>query len=508
VTIAVVVVALGYLVADRLVLSKRSAEVGALPGSVAQNAPATAFNPPPHSIAVLPFVNMSGDAAQDYFSDGISEELLDSLSRLNGLQVAARTSSFSFNGQNADVSTIAHKLNVGAILEGSVRRAGNTVRITVQLINAVSGFHIWSQTYDRNLVDILKLQTDVATSVAQQLKIALVGDEAEKIELGGTRIPEAYDAYLRGVQQMASGDTQQSQMNHLAALAAFDQAIALDSKYALAYAGRADSLLKVSYYEPNVNKRPGFRQEARSAAERAVALAPELGEAHLALGRVRSYEFLDIPGGGPEFDRALALAPGNARVQSGFAEFASLLGHVESALKAARWAVSLDPQNPSSYMRLAYVLNDARRYDEELEVLHHAQVLYPDSKEVGGAMAGYLLASGQAEVARQYCESPSTPMIQWGRHYCLSLAYHALGQSTDAERHLKELMALSKDGDVIPYAGIYAQWGNKPEALRWLMTAERLRDPNLILIKVDSELDPIRNEPQFKAIEARLKFPP
>jgi TolB-like protein len=130
-----------------------------------------AFNPPAHSIAVLPFVNMSGDATQDYFSDGISEELLNALSRLNDLQVVARTSSFSFKGQNVNVSTIAHELNVGAILEGSVRRAGNTVRITAQLINTVTGFHLWSETYDRPFTDIFKVQTEVATAVAQQLPL-------------------------------------------------------------------------------------------------------------------------------------------------------------------------------------------------------------------------------------------------------------------------------------------------------------------------------------------------
>jgi len=160
---------------------------------------------------------------QEYFSDGITEELLNSLSRLNDLQVAARTSSFSFKGKDVDVATIARKLNVGAVLEGSVRRAGNTVRITVQLINAVSGFHIWSQTYDRNLTDILKLQADVATSVARQLEVKLVGDETAKIELGGTKNPEAYDAYLRGQQLNRKVDSKEA--DYRKSLAAFDYAI-------------------------------------------------------------------------------------------------------------------------------------------------------------------------------------------------------------------------------------------------------------------------------------------
>jgi len=164
----------------------------------------TAFNPPPHSIAVLPFVNLSGDKEQEYFSDGLTEELLNSLSEINELQVAARTSAFSFKGKDADIGTIARKLNVGAVLEGSVRRSANTIRITAQLINAVTGFHLWSKTYDRGLGDVLKLQTEIATAVASALKVTLLGDVAAKVELGGTRNPAAFDAYLRGAKAFSS----------------------------------------------------------------------------------------------------------------------------------------------------------------------------------------------------------------------------------------------------------------------------------------------------------------
>jgi TolB-like protein len=148
---------------------------------------------------VLPFVNMSGDKDQEYFSEGLTEELLNSLSRINELQVAARTSSFSFQGEHPDIATVAHKLNVAAVLEGSVRRSDHTIRITAQLINAVTGFHLWSQTYDRDLGDVLKLQTEIATAVAEALKVTLLGDVSARIELGGTRNPAAFDAYLRGL---------------------------------------------------------------------------------------------------------------------------------------------------------------------------------------------------------------------------------------------------------------------------------------------------------------------
>jgi TolB-like protein len=194
VTIAVAIAALSYLLANRFVLSKRGAELVS----------ASAFTPPPHSIAVLPFVNLSGDKEQEYFSDALTEELLNSLAEINGLQVAARTSAFSFKGKDNDIGMVARKLNVGAVLEGSVRRSANTIRISAQLINAVTGFHLWSKTYDRDLGDVLKLQTEIATAVASALKVTLLGDVGAKVELGGTHNPAAFDAYLRGAKAFSS----------------------------------------------------------------------------------------------------------------------------------------------------------------------------------------------------------------------------------------------------------------------------------------------------------------
>jgi TolB-like protein len=232
-TITVLVLALGYLVANRLALSKRGAEV----------APATAFSPPPHSLAVLPFVNLSGDKEQEYFSDGLTEELLNSLSEINELQIAARTSAFSFKGKDTDIGTIARKLNVGAVLEGSVRRSEHTIRITAQLDNAVTGFRLWSKTYDRDLGDVLKLQTEIATSVASALKVKLLGDGAAKVELGGTHNPAAFDAYLRGAKAFSS---RHEAKDIPPVIAAYTEAIRLDPHYALAFAARSIALSAVA----------------------------------------------------------------------------------------------------------------------------------------------------------------------------------------------------------------------------------------------------------------------
>lgn len=467
---------------------------------------AAAFAPPAHSVAVLPFVNMSGDAKQEYFSDGIREELLNSLSRLNDLQVVARTSSFSFKGQNVDVSTIAHKLNVGAVLEGSVRRAGNTVRITVQLINAVSGFNIWSQTYDRNLTDILKVQSDVATSVAQQLEVKLIGDEAAKIQLGGTKNAEAYDAYLRGLQAYEKVDGKAVDFRE--ALAEFDRAILLDPNFASGYARKAATFDAIYIRSADLSARAKLNEQARLAAERAVALAPQFGEAHLALAVSYLSGAPDLAQASREFDRAWALTPGSAWVQRNVGVFASLLGHSELAVAAARRAVRLDPRNANTSRMAASVFMNTRRYGDARVILQDEKVLFPGSHQIEAALTNLMLASGQFEKARSQCESHSTPLDEGDRHYCLALAYHALSRQVDAERELKQFKAIDGDAAAYRYAEIYAQWGNKAAALHWLAQAEQQHDATLVHVRVDSFLDPIRNEPQFKAIEARLNYPP
>jgi serine/threonine protein kinase/TolB-like protein/tetratricopeptide (TPR) repeat protein len=496
VVVALLAGALAYFAVDRF------------GNSIVQAPGAVAFAPPPHSIAVLPFVNMSGDATQEYFSDGITEELLNSLSRLNGMQVVARTSSFSFKGQHVDVSTIAHKLNVGAILEGSVRRAGRTVRITAQLIDGVTGFHLWSQTYDRDLTDFLDVQTEVASSVARELEVKLVGNEAAQIELGGTRSPDAYEAYLRGTELLSTGDVREADLR--AALAALDQAVALDPNYARAQVRRAAALSNLAIFgDLKPDERERVRGLALQAAERAIALAPGLGEAHLALGRARAYVLLDFRGAAPEFDRALALSPGDARVQLGFAGFVGQIGHFEAALKGAHRAVTLDPQNVNAHMTLGLVLAAARRYDEALGAYRAAKALRPGSTYISNAIAFSLLAAGRFEQARELCDSLSSPEARDGRARCLALAYHGLGRQHDAERALEEYKAARGDlPSAFGLAQTYAQWGNKAAALEELEKAWQQRAPQFQALRVNWELDPIRNEPKFKAIEARMNFPP
>jgi serine/threonine protein kinase/tetratricopeptide (TPR) repeat protein len=460
----------------------------------------------PKSVAVLPFVDLSEKQDQGYLSDGLSEELIDRLSNISELRVPARTSSFYFKGKQVTIADIGKTLQVANVLEGSVRRAGDQLRITVQLIDAASGFHRWSQTYQRDLKDVLQVQADVANSIAQALKVSLSGDDMAKIGSGGTSDSMAYDAYLRAEQRLGAGEDRKG--DNTAALALFDQAIALDPNYALAHAGRARALDTLAIFHSDSKERESVRSQALAAGQRAVALAPELGETHAALAITLAYGLLDFRAAEPEFARALALAPGNARVQRLYAEYSSAIGHHEQAIAAAQRAVSLDPQDVGSHMTLGRTLHNSHRHVEALVAYRDAEVLKPDSNFVEGNIASAMIAAGQLEPARQRCESQSVALSDDNRRWCLSLVYHLLGRQTDAKRELAELMNSEGDEAAFAYAEIYATWGDIPAALTWLTIASRQRNPGLQSIRILYWLDPLRAYPEFKVIEAQMNFPP
>jgi TolB-like protein/Tfp pilus assembly protein PilF len=459
-----------------------------------------AFQPPPHSIAVLPFVNLSGDKEQEYFSDGLTEELLNSLAEIEGLQVAARTSSFTFR-EHPDIVTVAHKLNVATVLEGSVRRSGNTVRVTTQLINAATGFHLWSHTYDRDLGDVLKLQTDIAGAVASALKVSLLGNVAARIELGGTNNAAAFDAFLRA---RKSHIGYHSGKDLERAITDYSQAIHLDPNYALAFADRS---LALSRYADNFATGKAIREshdQAQSDALKAISLAPDLAEGHLALGRQFWYGSLALTQASEEYERALALAPGNADVLEEYGIFAVLMGRKDEGIAALRRAVVLDPLDRWTHFMLGASLRFARQYKEAVAALQENLALDPDDLFAHANLGLAYYALGNLQSARTSCEStPDFPLCQ----VCLAITYDKLGQHADAEAMLAKYRASRGDVDAFNNAEIYAQWGNRGKALEWLETAMRLRDSGLAELKTDSLLDPLRNEPRFQAIERELKFP-
>ena len=490
--------ALAYFVIDRFMASKH-APLPPAPLAAPATATAAAFSPPPHSIAVLPFVNMSGDKDQEYFSDGLSEELLNDLARINELQVAGRTSSFYFKGKDVDLGTIARKLNVGAVLEGSVRRSTHTVRVTAQLVNGVTGFHLWSQTYDRNLGDVLQLQTEIATAVASALKVTLLGDEAAKIELGGTRNPKAFDAYLRASKLwfMQHGDEDAQ-----AAIASYDEAIRLDPQYSLAFADRALALTGYAGDVP-AEARHIALDKALADARRAIDLAPGLMESHRALAFVLENS-LDFGPAAKEYERALALNPGNARLLRIYGGFAVNMGWAEAGLAALRHGVVLDPLSRNQHRYLAAALYALRRYDESTAAFRDALAIDPDDAQSSVLIGINYFMLGNYQSARSWCEAKSTDKFSSA---CLAIVYDKLGRHSDAEAALAKFKG--SFSDILPYtvATIYAQWGDTARALEWLEKAMRLRDPDLEGSKTDALFDLLRQDPRFQAIQRELKFP-
>jgi TolB-like protein/tetratricopeptide (TPR) repeat protein len=506
---AVLAAALVYIFVDKLLaprpLPLPTASTAVPTQTVAPTpASAPAFNPPPHSIAVLPFVNMSGDKEQEYFSDGLTEELLNTLSRINDLQVAARTSAFSFKGKEVKIGTVARELNVAAVLEGSVRRSGHTVRVSAQLINARTGFHLWSETYDRDLSDVLKLQTEIANAVANALRVTLLRDLTAKIEVGGTQNPAALDAYFRGsrIYWLHPSWTSADEMDRQAVLAAYSEAIRQDPGYALAYASRSLALNTFAGGAHGLWPRETTLSKAQMDARKAIALAPDLAEGHLALANYfeSSLEFTPAL---QEYAQSVALAPGNARVLRDYGFYAVKMGQTDQGLAAGRRSVVLDPLNALNHSFLGQSLVLARRYVEAISVLKDAKALSQVDLSINEWLyyAYYLI--GNLESARASCDSAG----EESKLLCLAITYDKLGRHADAEQMLGKLKAAMGDAWAYQYAEIYAPWGDTTKALAWLETAVRLRDSNLQYLKTDPLLDTLRHEPRFLTIERGLNFP-
>jgi TolB-like protein/Tfp pilus assembly protein PilF len=459
------------------------------------------FAPPPHSIAVLPFVNLSGDKDQEYFSDGLTEELLNSLTQISGLQVAARTSSFSFR-EHPDVATVARKLNVAAVLEGSVRRSSRTVRVTAQLINAVTGFHLWSKTYDRDLGDVLKLQTDIATAVANALKVTLLTDISQKIDLGGTHNPAAFDAYLTGrrIDRMATRAEEDR-----AAIAAYTEAIRLDPNYAMAFSAR--SVARIDYARFDIHDPAAAHEVFESALEdarTAINLAPELAEGYYALGSALSWGTLEFRQADAAYTRALALAPGDARILAIYSRHAAAIGRTAIAIDAGRRAIQLDPLNFHVHRTVGIGLFFAHQYADALASFKTAISLEPHYLPSYVLLGGTQYFMGAFEAARQSCE-----VARAGDRgqVCLAITYKKLGRNADAEGMLEKLKSTRGNDGAYDYAAIYAQWGDNAKALGWLEAAVRQRDPSLGVLKTDPDFDSLRGEPRFQAILQGLNFP-
>ncbi|HEX7375279.1 MAG TPA: hypothetical protein VF277_09895, partial [Steroidobacteraceae bacterium] len=426
-TVIVLLVAAVALVAADRYLNHRARAPAAAATAPAAAAPATGITAPAAaavSIAVLPFVNMSDDKANEYFSDGLTEELLNVLANVQGMRVIARTSSFSYKGKEVKISDVARELNVDNVLEGSVRKSGSKVRITTQLIRAADSSHLWSETYDRDLNDIFQVQDEISGQVVDALKVRLLKGEAGALEVGGTKVSAAYEAYLKGRFLKNQGEAEETLKG---ALAAFDEAIRLDSQYARAYVGRSDSLWRLgsNAYVPVEDT----FQKARQAAEHAIQLAPDLAEAYLSLSNPQFLVDLDLKSASSSVAKAVRLNPGSFDVQYAYSGYLSSLGRNDEALAAAQRAVELDPVSAASYANLSIALANARHYEDSLTAARRAQSIAPLRPTTHSNVGFALLLLGRLDEALAEFSRES---VRWQRDTGRAITLARMGKAAEA----------------------------------------------------------------------------
>jgi serine/threonine protein kinase/tetratricopeptide (TPR) repeat protein len=447
------------------------------------------------SIAVLPFVDMSPQKDQEYFADGLAEELLNSLARTPGVRVVARTSSFQFKGKNAKLADIGRELNVATILEGSVRKQANRVRITAQLINASDGFHLWSETYDRELNDIFAVQEEIAQSVAASLKVTLLGGTSPSTR--GTS-QEAYNAYLQGryFYQRSSKEGLERAVSY------YQRAIDLDPGYARAWVGLAEAHSHQADWG-YVLVEDGY-PKALAEAERALALDANLAEAHAAVGWIKTTFQWDWAGADAAYKQALALGPGNFEVLYGAAVLALDLGRRQEALALCLRAEELDPLNTQIYIDLARAHYWSGRLPEATAAVTKALEIDPARQYAHTLLA--VLETAQSRPQEALAEMEREPDLNW-RLFGLALTYHALGRKQESDAALAELIAKFQAVSAFQVAEVYAFRGESDRAFQWLERAYVQRDGGLTWIKGDPLLKSLQRDPRYAAFLKKMRLP-
>lgn len=472
-----------------------------------------------HSLAVLPFENLSGNKEQQYFADGMTDELITELGTIGSLRVVSRTSAMQYKGSRKPLRDIADELSVDAVVEGTILRAGNRVRINAQLIAAASDRHLWARSYERDLRDVLALQDDVSRDIAATVGVKLtraglsveraIDPEAHDDYLRGRAVnPQAHDDYLRGrywssgipAERFASGDNARRGLDY------FQKAIAIDPTYALAYAGVADAYLSLAggslSYEEALPR-------ARAAALKALQLDPSLAEAHQALAGVSLYVG-DWPGAEREFKRALALNPNYALAHEGYAAYLASMGKLDEAVKEDERAVDLDPVSVGPNANLGIMLYLARRYDDAMRQLRRSLEMHPDLG-LWNYFMGYVFEQKKmfAEAYAQYHRSLVLNK-QTERAEAVEQAYRRSGYTGALQQRIRFLEppnSSDKEPNIPLIVHAYAMLGDDAHAMLWLERAFREHQPKMSWWLNDPALDHLRGSPRFRDLVHRMGLP-
>ena len=489
--IGVLVIAVGMLLVDKfLPQSKESAPVAAAVAP-AETKPVTETN----SIAVLPFVDMSPAQDQEYFTDGLTENLLHALAQIRELKVAGRTSSFAFKGLNTDLRDIGQQLNVSSILEGSVQKSGGRIRITTQLINTEDGYHRWSKTFDRDLTDIFSVQDEIAEAVANALRKTLLGNEA--VRKAPTTDFEAYNAYLLGLSYYHIG----SQESWQQAIEQFQLALEKDPNMALAWAGlsRATSLQTGS----GSDFTEGYTR-ARLAANKAIELDPDLADAHVALAEIQMSNDWDWDGAQASLDRAYSLRPGDPEILLEMANLKWIRGDILGAEEDIEQAMRQDPLNNLVNRRYVGTLARKGRLDEALAKGKFLANAMPETGGVYYGVSNVQMRLGNFEEALVWAKKDKFDHLRLRNE---AIIYHELGDHETAQQKLQEIIDTWGDDASAQVSEVYAAWGNVDETFAALERGFLVRDPGIVYIQSDDQmLELLKDDPRYEAFLRKLNL--
>jgi serine/threonine-protein kinase len=454
------------------------------------------------SLAVLPLQNFSGDLQKDYFADGMTDQLIADLSQISALRVISRTTMMQYKGTRKPLPQIARELSVDAVIEGSVLSSGNRVRVTAQLIQGATDKHLWAKSYERDARDVLKLQGDVASAIADEIRIAVTQQERARLTHAPPVIPAAYEAYLKGRYHWHQGtehDWQQARQY-------FEQAAQIDPNYASAYAGLADYYWSTDALPPRVAM-PKAKQYALEALE----IDPTLAEAHTSLGAVRFLADWNWPEAERDFRRALELNPGDVEAHRMYSAYLSAMGRGEEALAEIRRAQELDPLSIATQITVGWTFYYARRYDQAVEQCGKILESEPNSVGARDCLGLSYLAKKMYEKAIEECQrAVNLSGNDLNRAVGLARAHALAGNKAAARKALKELRARAIRSYVPPslFAQIHLSLGEKKQGLAWLETAYADRDVYLAQLKVEPAFDSVRSDPGFRDLMRRLGLPP